>query len=183
MNSYGELERRCAASGLKIEYHDPQEEGDRFFAIITEPGSEWPWHLTFGSMLFDEETLLASEFEHYRPLSGYDATWSKERKSIECELSCEDLGLGNESLIDKLRMALGLEREVGGLKDTNIQIPTGANQPRVSICWSSPEHRVWRCVSPAVNLLFGERVPVLRIDGLAVKTDAEARRALGGWRK
>jgi hypothetical protein len=182
MNSIHELELRCAAAGLSIEFVEPEEEGASGFFAITDPKAEWKWSLCFAGNPLDEEILLNSRFESYRPLSGYDATWSRSDGRIECELVWESGLFLQDGPFDELCVKLGLGRDAAAQASLSVPVPTGVGQPRVSIGWSSHEHRVWRCASPAVHVWSSqERVPVVVIEGVKIEGDLEARKLLESY--
>lgn len=176
MSMSDELEKRCAVAGLKLEDNVPEEEGGSFFRVITEPGAKW--RLAFSGDE-DEQVILNSKFEKCRPLSGYDAMWSRVEERIECELTCERPFIRDDGPFDSLCRRLGMGRDAAHRNDLEILVPTISGQPRVSLGWNSPELRVWRCSSPAAHYLSEDRpFPVLRIQDTRARTDAEARTIL-----
>jgi hypothetical protein len=177
------LKERCAKAGLCLDIEKPDEEGSAPWATISERGAEWRLGFRPHIPVVVQE-LLKSEFERYRPLPAYNAMWSKEERFVECEIECDKSMLfwQEKTPLDSLAQILkGDARADATANDFVVEIPTAPDQPRVSIRWGSPEHRIWRCVPRGFLEAENRHIPVLRISEIPMRSDEEARKFLDAY--
>ncbi|MCY1042122.1 hypothetical protein OV208_12425 [Corallococcus sp. bb12-1] len=173
-----DLTARCKAAGLDIRYEEPEEYGMASGHIIFDPAEPDEWTVAIISPI-EEEILLKSEFEKYRPTPGYDGMWSKSNRTIECELVCKSPILTGDNELTSLAYACHLPRDSFNNPGFRFEIPTPQGGPTVSIGWSSAELLIWRGASPSIHLISQTaRTPSIRIGGVSVATKQDARKLL-----
>lgn len=183
-----ELRRRCAASGLAVEDATDEHEDDAGNTYRQHHG--WLVQSVDGAfqerahLQSDEDIAFALEtsFHEVRPVVGHEAIWSHERRLVEAELVVEPPSRWERHALHALAGAVPKDLVAGEGRTTVVRVPTRSNQPAISVRYGSPELLVWRTCSPAVHLLDPKYlVPVLRVDGVDVPSEAAAREVLGSW--
>lgn len=133
------------------------------------------------------DKIINSDFLKYRGISNYEAIWSNELKSIECEIVVSRNNVPNRFVMRKLARFLkqveDLEIESGreGSEPLNLTIYTD-EQMSVSLGYSSREFAILSTYKEGRRLDFDRDIArfrlTLKIEGIAAKTQEDARKIL-----
>jgi hypothetical protein len=182
---FAELERRCAAVGLTVE--EETEEFENTDGTISGQHNGWCISSATGDFAraailyhpWDVEFALSTSFERFRPIQGYEAMWSPSEGIIEAEIILRPPTFLDEHAFSELLRRLGLSAPNLDPRSIAIPFPAKPGDPTITLRFASPELLIWRTTSPAVHLIDKDSlVPSIRIEGLQLRSEAEAKEQL-----
>ncbi|ATB44297.1 hypothetical protein CYFUS_009784 [Cystobacter fuscus] len=168
------FKHRFAGTELFLE-KQVEEGGVRGWAIRSKDDETW---IHF-QLRFEWEFVVATDFDKYRPISGYVAMWSRELGVIEAEIALPTQLPGDHPFTHVLHR-LGRPPLGEDIQSLEITFPSESNAPRVSLRFASDALRVWRktgvnVMDTETTSLFGRAlIPCLRIEGLSLASEGEA---------
>ena len=135
-NAIEEIKRRCEEAGLEYEDDSPQvliwfPRGTETYDLYVEPGSHAEW--------------VANEpFDEYVRLEGYEASWSRNRRMIECNLILIEDYQGpsfytGQRLVAEAFKRLGREQHGSSFASQRVHFEP-VNGLSISIGWCSNVH-------------------------------------------
>lgn len=176
--------QKLVNAGIEIEEVDRQVyTDDDTVETVKDHIAKFPCAREFKQLRITErvelDTLLGSDFEHFRFIKDFEAIWSPKFKVIECELQpVSRMGTSSHYLIRRLAKALGEEFDD---KDENIRFEFDKSEDNyiVSVGGASVEYAILSFSSHGMpRFEYARRRPTIRIENIEVSSHDQAQRIL-----
>ncbi len=195
-----ELRDRCQAAGLELQAVTTETEDDSGQTVRSWHG--WETKSTRGKFesgahfrsAADVKVALATSFQDWLPIDGFEAIWSPAAGVVEGEVLLRSPSRVLSRLRDRrdphpLMSLLWVHDPAAARKLKNavdfdpwrvvIELETHLPDVTASLRLASPELLVWRTASPAIHTLNpAAQIAAIRIGGLELGSQKDARREL-----
>jgi hypothetical protein len=181
------IKTRCEAHGLTTKPISWNPEDPELLGLVLEKTDalrvQMPEEKDFRNIIIpDDENIKQvedSQFDKFRFIKGFEAVWSSDLSTVECEVQSGELARMPPYALSRIAKLLG-EESTSETKES-YQLPSPAPEMRVFIGISSLEFSILNSFKRELFFPPGRRLSqrhTLRIEGINLKTHAEALDAL-----
>jgi hypothetical protein len=179
MSDLEQIRERCIAAGYHAEIRNVDTDDPRRRQVAFWYGDG---DSESGRVIVPAEAapvLLGTKFDDYRPLGDFEAIWSHALGTIECALNAGNLSLPPAYRLEAIARRLGQPGDFDEMlaAPVKVTVPLLNDRYRVSLQLSSVEFGALRGLFRRQGTVRFEQqlyLPVLRLEGLAGVSEAEA---------
>lgn len=184
MEIKGKLLEKLTAAGIEIEEIERDVLVDGVRNSIKSQVAKFPCARNFLNLKFNddigEEILLGSDFEHYKFIEDYEAIWSSNLKTIECEITSANRHMSPPNfLYRKLGKIFGVETDYDPEETVRYELDKSESNISISIGNASLEYAILSNLKDRLpRFEFARRKMTMRIENINVSEHDKAKNLL-----